>query len=129
MGAWRLVSFVLRDADGRERYPMGQDPVGIIIWDTSGAMSAQLGRRDGDGPYVAYFGTIEVEDASEGELTHHVEGGSAARFREDQVRRFRFVDDDTLELQLPPDATGTESTLTWRRISAEPPTRREAGTT
>ena len=92
-------------------------------------MSAQLGRRDGDSPYVAYFGTIEVEDAIEGRLIHRVEGGSAPRIREDQVRQFRFGDHDTLELWLPGDATGAESTLTWRRVEAEPPVRKEADAT
>lgn len=117
VGAWRLESFVTRASNGLESHPLGREPAGIIIWDESGAMSAQLGTgQAGAGPYIAYFGTIDVDDAPEGVLTHRVEGASSQRLLEDQVRRFRFVDADTLELCPPPDADGAQSTLRWRRI-------------
>jgi hypothetical protein len=117
LGAWELVSFESRAADGTVTRPMGDDPVGIIIWDASGAMSAQLGPRDAEaGPYVAYFGTLEAEDEREGELTHRVTGASLPRLRTDQVRQYRFLSDDELVLQPPPSTDGSSSELLWRRI-------------
>lgn len=120
LGAWALVSFESRRAEGEVVYPWGHDPVGIVIWDESGHMSAQLGPRDRNlGQYVAYFGTLEAEDVVEGTLVHHVEGASAARLRSDQVRQFRFHGSDELTLSPPPAPDGTVSILLWRRLSAD----------
>lgn len=117
LGAWRLVSFEARAGDGTVTYPLGRDPVGIIMWDDSGAMSAQLGPREPEsGPYIAYYGILQAPDAEAGTLIHCVEAASAPRFRVDQVRTFRFVDADTLELSPPAGNDGSESVLVWRRI-------------
>ena len=117
VGAWALVSFESRKANGEVGYPWGHDPAGIVIWDESGHMSAQLGPRDPEpGQYVAYFGTLEAEDVAEGTLVHRVEGASAPRLRSDQVRTFRFVGSDELELSPPPAPDGTVSVLLWRRL-------------
>lgn len=117
LGAWELVSFESHAPDGTTGLPMGPDPVGIFICDGSGHISAQLGPRGGDGRgYVAYFGKAEADDATEGTLTTRVLGASSARFREDQVRRFRFIGDDELTLSPPLAADGSVMTLLWRRI-------------
>jgi hypothetical protein len=106
-------------ASGGVVYPWGHDPVGIVIWDESGHMSAQLGPRAPEpGQYVAYFGTLEAEDVVEGRLVHRVEGASAARLRTDQVRQFRFLGSDELELSPPPAPDGTVSILLWRKLTA-----------
>ena len=119
LGAWALVSFESRKAGGEVVYPWGHDPVGIVIWDESGHMSAQLGPRDPEpGQYVAYFGTLEAEDVVEGTLVHRVQGASASRLRADQVRQFRFLGSDEMLLSPPSAPDGTVSTLRWRKLIA-----------
>jgi hypothetical protein len=121
LGAWRLASFESRAADGTISQPMGKDADGVIMWDASGAFSAQLGPRErpeGQG-YLAYWGTFEADDADEGEIVHHVLGASLPRLTEDQVRKFRFLSADRLTLQPPAAATGAQATLTWERIPAK----------
>ena len=119
-GAWRLESVDAKAADGTPLEPLGTNPVGIIIWDESGAFSAQLGERDGSvGPYVAYFGTLEAPDGDEGTLIHHVSGASVSRLLTDQSRHFRFVGEDELVLTPPPRPGGpTAMSLRWHRIRA-----------
>ena len=44
IGAWRLVSYVVEDAEGGHRsFPLGDDAHGIIIYTQSGHMSVQIG--------------------------------------------------------------------------------------
>lgn len=119
LGAWELVTFETIGPDGTVTRPWGDDPFGLVVWTDSGHMSAQLGPRDrAIGPYVAYCGTLEVEDVPEGTLVHHVLGASAPRLLADQVRGFRFVSDDELVLGPPPAADGSLSVLVWRRLTA-----------
>jgi hypothetical protein len=116
LGAWELVSFESRAADGAVTRPWGSDPFGIIIWDDTGHMSAQLGPRDpGAGAYIAYCGTLDAEDVTEGTLVHHVLAASAERLRADQVRAYRFSGSDELVLSPPASPEGAVSTLRWRR--------------
>jgi len=118
-GAWELRSFESRSPDGTVTYPMGADPIGIVVCAESGHVSAQLGPRNADGAgYVAYFGVFEADDAAEGTAVTHVVGASSARFRSDQLRHFRFDGNDGLELSPPPAPDGTVSILRWRRMSA-----------
>jgi len=117
LGAWQLVTFESRLPDGSVVRPWGDDPLGIAIWDETGHVSAQLGPRDTSaGPYVAYYGSLEAADVTEGTLVTHVEGASAPRLRTDQVRAFRFLSDDEMTLSPPPGPDGAVSTLLWRRL-------------
>lgn len=116
-GTWELVSFEAISPDGTVKRPWGDDPFGLLIWTETGYMSAQLGPRDpARGAYLAYYGTLEVDDVAEGTLTHHVIGGSQPRLMEDQVREFRFDSPDALVLSPPAAADGTRSVLAWRRL-------------
>lgn len=116
-GTWELVSFESRAVDGTVTYPMGQDAVGMFICDAAGHVSAQLGRRDGDGRgYVAYFGMAEADDGERGTLTTKVFGGVNERFRVDQVRRFEFPGDDELILRPLSEPGRPTMTLVWRRL-------------
>lgn len=91
IGAWKLVSYEERPVDGsRPVYPMGQTPMGIIMYTPDGYMSAQLmkpGRKpfaSGDwfnatdedykaeaSTYIAYSGEFHVEEEKK-TLTHSV---------------------------------------------------------
>ena len=83
IGAWRLVSYVVEDADGGNRtYPLGEDAHGVMIYAPSGHMSVQIGStgrpqyQDGSlhggtdaeraataAGYLAYAGRYTVSDA------------------------------------------------------------------
>ena len=91
IGAWRLISFEFRKADGNIIYPFGEQARGSIIYTESGRYSAQLMRIDrpkfasGDqmkgtaeeieANYkgcISYFGTYEL-DMQNSLIVHHVE--------------------------------------------------------
>lgn len=89
IGAWKLVSYVEKPVDGSEStHPLGEHPLGIIIYNLDGYMSAQLmrpGRRpfgSGDwfrgtaeeyqeeaSTYIAYSGPFYVDEGKK-TLTH-----------------------------------------------------------
>ena len=91
-GTWKLRRCVTERDDGQLEYPMGDRPVGILVYDSQGRMSGQVMRpdrakfppgasgqdvasilKDAFDGYIAYFGTYSV-DAGRRIVTHHVEG-------------------------------------------------------
>lgn len=92
IGAWRLVSFEEEISDGEIVYPYGKDPIGLLIYDSSGRMSVQIMRSDREPfsssewntvpaeeikkateGFTAFFGSFEV-DADNNTVIHRVEG-------------------------------------------------------
>ena len=92
IGAWRLVSFEEETAAGEIVYPYGKNPIGLLIYDSSGRMSVQIMRRDREAfsatewettpaeeikeavqGFTAFFGPFEV-DAANNTVVHRVEG-------------------------------------------------------
>ncbi len=92
VGAWRLVSFEEREANGETIHPYGERPAGLLVYDASGRMSVQIMRRDREqlssndlnevAPddlkcavegFTAFFGSYEV-DEQECTVIHRVEG-------------------------------------------------------
>ena len=92
IGAWRLVSFEEERSDGEIVYPYSENPIGLLIYDSSGRMSVQIMRRDREPfssiewqttpaeeikkaleGFTAFFGSYEVDDANK-TVVHHVEG-------------------------------------------------------
>jgi hypothetical protein len=120
IGMWRLVS-----APTAER---GRNPIGLIVYDKSGNMAAQImpdrtrPKFAGNQPtseeakealigYTAYFGTYTV-DAKAGTVTHHRAGNIRPGASVDVVRRFEFVGDDRVLLR--PVENANE--LLWERV-------------
>jgi hypothetical protein len=109
LGAWRLVSWEARDAEGRVTYPLGEEALGQLFYDGSGRMSAQLMRQHQArfasedwqqareiekatawGNYFGYFGTYTI-DENAGTVTHLVEGSWFPNLiGTQQVRHYRF---------------------------------------
>lgn len=139
VGTWKLVSIEERDAKGKLVTPLdyGLEPVGILMYDSTGHMSAQAMRR-GRAPldtedvhrlppeqaktaltgYNGYFGTYSVDERA-GVVIHHVEGSLLPNWEgKDQRRRFT-LSGDRLILE-PPEfqAAGEKHTrrLTWQRV-------------
>jgi hypothetical protein len=136
VGVWRLVASEARLADGRTVYPYGRDAVGMLTYDQSGHMSAQVMKTDrplfvsGDirngtpdeikaafDGYTAYFGNYEV-DEQEGTVTHRVLGSHFPNWVGQDQKRFFGFSGNRLTLRTPPIQTsGTTVTLVlvWER--------------
>ncbi len=137
VGTWSLISSEFRRADGQISYPFGKDAIGLLMYDASGNVSAQLLRPDrpafasGDAyrgtpeevkaafeGLLCYFGTYSV-DEEKGTVTHHLKGAYLPNWvGTDQVRNFE-VSGDHLTISTPPilaQGTTIVSVLSWKRI-------------
>lgn len=133
IGAWRLESYTVTEADGTVHAPLGPDADGFIIYTPDGYMSAQLmarGRPDyasGDwlrgvseelsaaaGGYLAYSGPFSVDEEKR-TLRHHIAVSLFPNWLGDiQVRRVQ-LEGDLLTLS-PEDEPGPQvQTIVWRR--------------
>jgi long-chain acyl-CoA synthetase len=138
VGAWTLISYVLRDIEtGAESHPFGERPLGLILYTPDGYMSAQLQRPDrvrfadedllrttqgeyaaAGSSYIAYSGRFFVDEGKRS-LSHEM----AVSFFPNWFgqRQVRLVELNGEYLQLSTDApvrsNGTlkTATLTWRR--------------
>jgi len=137
IGAWRLITFEFRKADGIVIYPFGERARGSIIYTESGRYSAQLMRIDrprfasGDqmkgtvheieANYkgcISYFGTYDL-DFENSLIIHHVEGSIFPNMEgRDQARYFE-LSENRLQLRTPPiklDGEKAVGILLWERI-------------
>jgi Lipocalin-like domain len=135
IGVWKLRSCLRTFKDGHTEHPFGEQPVGRIEYDKAGRMSALLMRpgrhstlppgmeldkapneelRDAVTGFVAYFGTYEIEEATQ-KVVHHVEASlSPSWVGTDLKRSFRF---DAGRLILIRPAPDTSDELIWERES------------
>ena len=139
VGTWKLVAVEERDGNGQRVVPLdlGAEPVGMLMYDATGHMSAQAGRRGRPrldiedvhrAPaeqakaaftgYAAYFGTYEVNER-ESIVIHHVEGSMLPNWEGGDQRRKFTLSGDTLILEPPAfQAKGEKRArrLTWQRV-------------
>ena len=126
VGTWRLVS--IAGEEGGD--PRGEHPKGVIYYDATGHMAAQImperprpkyaaaqptpeGAKAAVTGYTAYFGTYTV-DTRAGTVAHHREGSiNPGQVGVDAVRAFRFETPDTLILT---PIENPKTHLTWQRI-------------
>jgi len=139
VGAWKLVSVKGEDP----LFPLGYEhPSGMIIYDASGWMSAQIAVKDFRKPFVrglrsgtveekaaafdsyfAYYGTYTI-DSNKKTVTHHVANHSwPGRRGVDNVRWFEFEGADRLILIPVGDGKGgvidrdkATYRLVWERV-------------
>jgi hypothetical protein len=130
-GAWKLESFDERVADGSFEPRFGPNPVGYLIYTSSGRVSATLSgihRRpytSGSSPsaeancnesvhdFLAYAGTYEVQGST---VFHHIETSVFTNLVGVTLKRGFQLRGDTLTIRtLPPYIWGTQSVLVWRR--------------
>jgi hypothetical protein len=121
-GAWRYVGTWV---DGKPR-DRGSHPKGLIYYDPSGYMSAQIApdRRvpmAGNEPtpeeakahladWISYFGPYTIDERA-GTVTHHREGSVQPGDLSPYVRRYEFKDD---RLILRP--VGIDMEVHWERL-------------
>lgn len=128
LGGWRLAS-VTQGGDVRLDPTRGPKPTGVIYYDATGNMAAQIMpdpaiRRAYAGAqptsdeakaalvgYTAYFGTYTVDERAR-TVTHHRKGNIHPGVLSDLVRRYEFLSNDRVVL-LP---TESQNRLVWERI-------------
>lgn len=144
IGSWRLVSRQSRKANGEIELDRGlsETPLGILIYDQSGHVAAQLSRRDRTVAmlpeecqtaattkgtpdtaqtilgYDAYFGTYRINE-HDGTVIHHLE---AALFPGDigkDIQRHFTISGDQLKITFDTttrDGVKVTRSLIWQRM-------------
>jgi len=116
-GTWKLTRYEDKAPDGTMRYPYGQHPAGMLMYDANGHMSIQIMKTphprvaSGDDEnvtpaekialydaYTAYFGKYRV-DAARGVVTTHAEGDLADVFIGRSEERPFVLEDGRLVLR------------------------------
>jgi hypothetical protein len=137
IGAWKLISFEIQQADGVVIYPLGENAQGSIIYTETGLVSAQVmcpGRplfASGDmmqgtteeieanyKGFISYYGRYEF-DSENGFVVHHVEGSLFSNWEGHTQKRFCELSGNRLKLSTPPTPYGGRElvgVLLWERI-------------
>ena len=141
IGAWKLISYVEKPIDGSASfYPMGEHPMGIIMYTPDGYMSAQLMRPDrkpfpsGDWfggttdeywqeatTYIAYSGPFHVEEVHK-TLTHSMFVSMFPNWTGQTQPRVVKIEGETLHLSTasPIKSAGVmNSYLQWKRADRQ----------
>jgi hypothetical protein len=127
IGGGRLAGFTVGGANGGEAdRPLGDHPLGAILYTPDGYMSAQLARsglsgddEKSDGYYIAYAGPFDVDEQA-GTVAHHVEVSAIPSWvGTTQIRRIQFREPETLVLSAYEarrrDGAMITTTVTWSR--------------
>lgn len=135
LGTWRLLSCELRTVDGQVSYPLGQAPVGYIMYNEDGYMSVAMmstnrpkfaagdirgGTSEEKGAaadtYVSYCGRYDIQG---NKVIHHIEVSFFPNWiGVDQGRFFKF-EGDTLSLSTPlflVDGVQQTAHLIWQHV-------------
>jgi Lipocalin-like domain len=125
-GCWRLVGYRVHAAEGGEiDRPLGDNPLGTILYTPDGYMSAQLARpgpyEDSDEPnayYIAYSGPYDVDEQAK-TVAHHVQVSVIPSWLgTTQIRQVQFGGPDTLELSASEprrDGVMYTTSISWSR--------------
>ena len=110
VGAWRLVSWENRAADGQVTYPMGSDALGCLLYTVDGHFSVTISRRGRAG-----FAAGDLLSASAEEQARAVMGFVA------YAGRYSFHGDSVIhhvELSLFPNWVGTDQER-WLELAGD----------
>lgn len=136
IGTWRLISFERKSEDGQVSYPLGQDPVGYLVYSTDGYISGALmtanrpkwavGTDMTTGTpeekiasaetFFSYCGPYEVH---ENKVIHHVKACLIPNWLDTKQERFFEFEENRLTLSPPPQIiAGVRYTnrLVWERV-------------
>jgi lipocalin-like protein len=134
IGTWKLVSIEATRPNGEIIHDWGENPTGLIIYDSTGHMAVQLMRdprptsassnlttdemKAAFEGYLAYFGTYEINEM-EGTVAHHVQSSLRSYDVGTDYKRFYKLSSDRLTLTTPPMERHGEQRvhrLTWERV-------------
>lgn len=138
IGAWMLVSVETQLGDGQVIRAFGEEPKGIIVYTSSGHMSAQLSNPDrlkvasndqqkstaeealsNFERYIAYHGTYEL-NVNDGTVTHFVDGSMFPNWEGDSQLRFFEINGNRITLSTPEvqwgDLGTVKTTLVWEKL-------------
>nr|WP_271209271.1 lipocalin-like domain-containing protein [Rhodococcus wratislaviensis]GLK33774.1 hypothetical protein GCM10017611_06170 [Rhodococcus wratislaviensis] len=136
LGAWELLSYTIEDSQGSNTtYPLGPQPVGLIMYTDDGYMSAQLMRpgRSAEDPSESSEGTLAAEPFATGYLAYsgpfHVDEATGTLHHKVKVSLFPYwvgstqlrgsrLEGDILTLSgtnTSPDGATSIHTLRWKR--------------
>ena len=129
IGSWSLRSSERTFSAGRKDYHFGKNPVGRIVYDKTGRMSAFVSRPDrktslapgmdlDNAPedelrgivtgFSAYIGTFEVDEANQ-MIIHHVKAHvNPASSGTDMRRAFHFEGNNLVLTRRSPDGTSSD---------------------
>ena len=137
LGSWRLRRWIALADDGSETSPMGDDPLGLVVYSGDGTMLVLMARADRPriasddvtggseseraqafASFIAYGGRFEVDGD---QVTHHVELSQFPNWVGTAQRRRWELDDAGRRLTLtsPPVTLGGATRmqrLTWERV-------------
>jgi hypothetical protein len=115
LGAWRLIEFSMRDAQGQPAPRLGERARGLLMLDACGYASAQLmfanhptlsaearsdPARAAYGGYTAYYGPVSIDERAATLVTHVESALDPAWVGTDQLRHYGF-EGDRLVLRAP----------------------------
>ncbi|WP_143306476.1 lipocalin-like domain-containing protein [Chitinophaga vietnamensis] len=137
IGAWQLLSWTYNNDKGETIHYFGENVMGIIIYDRSGYMNAQIMKASRPlfstsslnagtpeetfsafSGYLAYYGRY-VENKP-GELVHIIEGSLFPNWIGNGQVRYVSIEDDRLTIRTPPILSKDGEVvfhLAWRRVS------------
>jgi len=127
-GCWRLAGYDVTAAEGGQTdRPLGDNPLGTILYTPDGYMSAQLARpgpyaagdQEPDAYYIAYSGPYDVNEQA-ATVAHHLQVSVIPSWLgTTQIRHVRFREPGTLVLSASEphsrDGAATTTTITWSR--------------
>ena len=126
IGCWRLAQYTETMEGSEATRPLGDTPLGTILYTPDGYMSAQLARP---GPYaddqqptaysIAYSGPYDVDEQA-GTVAHQVQVSVIPSWLgATQIRKVRFSEPEMLVLSAsqpnPQGGVLTTTTVTWSR--------------
>jgi hypothetical protein len=132
VGCWRLAGYEVTAGEGGQTdRPLGDNPLGTILYTPDGYMSAQLARpgpraddQEPDAYYIAYSGPFEVDEQAR-TVAHQVQVSVIPSWRgTTEIRQVQFPGPGTLVLSAsersPRVGAPTTTTIRWSR---QPPRR------
>jgi hypothetical protein len=137
VGTWQLMAVEGRLPDGRRNHPYGQNPLGVLIYDSHGNMAVQIMDRDRpafqstdlkggtaqeakqalDGAAV-YFGTYDTDEQTD-TVCHHIQGSVFPNWIGTVQRRKATLKGNRLVLSTGPLLMGgsaADIVLEWQRV-------------
>jgi hypothetical protein len=125
VGCWRLVGYSVSAEGGETDRPLGDNPLGTILYTPDGYMSAQLARpgpyeddQEPDAYWIAYSGSYDVDEQTR-TVAHQVQVSVIPSWLgTTQIRRVQFRDPATLVLSSSEprsDGVTITTTISWSR--------------